>query len=84
MPEKCLATIQHKSLITNYITMQKTTQSSRDAQKEINMYKADLEIYEKLNWKLKLENDNLYTRIAILSMTTLVSVIGVLILFFSR
>lgn len=64
--------------------MQKTTQSSRDAQKEINMYKADLEIYEKLNWKLKLENDNLYTRIAILSMTTLVSVIGVLILFFSR
>ena len=40
--------------------MQKTTQSGRDAKKELEYYKALADAYEKRNWKLDMLNDNLY------------------------
>ena len=62
--------------------MQKTTQSGRDAKKELEYYKALADAYEKGNWKLQIENENLLMRVSILWVTTLVSVIWVLVLFF--
>lgn len=64
--------------------MQKTTQERNDAKKELAFYKSLADAYEKRNWKLLIENENLWTWVAIFWFTTLVSIIGVLILFFSR
>ena len=64
--------------------MQKTTQSGNSAKKELELQKALVDALEKRIWKMQLENENLQTRVAIFWFTTLVSVIWVLILFFSR
>ena len=64
--------------------MQKTTQSWNNAKKELELQKALVDDLEKRIWKMQLENENLQTRVAIFWFTTLVSVIWVLILFFSR
>ena len=64
--------------------MQKTTQSWNNAKKELELQKALVDALEKRIWKMQLENENLQTRVAIFWFTTLVSVIWVLILFFSR
>ena len=64
--------------------MQKTTQSWNSAKKELELQKALVDALEKRIWKMQLENENLQTRVAIFWATTLVSVIWVLILFFSR
>lgn len=64
--------------------MQKTTQSGNSAKKELELQKALVDALEKRIWKMQLENENLQTRVGIFWFTTLVSVIWVLILFFSR
>ena len=64
--------------------MQKTTQSWNNAKKELELQKALVDDLEKRIWKMQIENENLQTRVAIFWFTTLVSVIWVLVLFFSR
>ena len=55
--------------------MQKTTQDSRKAEKELAYYKALADAYEKRNWKLDMLNDNLYWWVFWLWTALLVSVI---------
>ena len=52
------------------------------AYKQAEYYKEKSNTREKLYYKLDLLNDNLYAWVAILSTTTLISIIWVLVLFF--